>query len=141
MTSKTYNLEFLTPCFCAGAEQSVAEVRAPSIRGKLRWWFRVVGGGASQEAEVFGSIAGDEGHGSAVIVRVRENVLAAKWQPIQLSGDPNTGYLLYFAQASADGARWVPTGALPVGSSFELQSVWRRWRARCCRRCLPPAGC
>ena len=85
-----------------------------------------MGGVAAQEAEVFGSIAGDEGHGSAVVVRVLENALAAKWQPIQLSGESNTGYLLYFAQASADGARWVPTGALPVGSSFELQLVWRR---------------
>ncbi len=126
MITKTYHLEFLTPCFCAGAEQAMAEVRAPSIRGKLRWWFRIVGGGAAQEAEVFGSIAGDAGQGSAVVVRVRENALAAKWQPIQFSGVSNTGYVLYFAQASADGARWVPTGALPVGSSFDLQLVWRR---------------
>lgn len=126
MITKTYYLQFITPCFCAGADQSVAEVRAPSIRGKLRWWFRVVGGDASQETEVFGSVAGDEGHGSAVIVRVRENALAAKWQPVQFTGVSNTGYVLYFAKASANGARWVPTGAVPVGSSFDLQLVWRR---------------
>src|SRR6266487_2292922 len=126
MIMKTYYLQFITPCFCAGADQSVAEVRAPSIRGKLRWWFRVVGGDVSQEAEVFGSVAGNEGRGSAVIVRVRENALVAKWQPVQFTGVSNTGYVLYFAKASANGARWVPTGALPVGSSFDLQLVWRR---------------
>src|SRR5207248_2317406 len=117
---------FITPCFCAGANQAMAEVRAPSIRGKLRWWFRVVGGSASQEAEVFGSITCDQGLGSAIIVRVRENTLAAKWQPLQFSPVSNTGYVLYFAQKSANGARWVSTGVLPAGSSFELHIVWRR---------------
>ena len=38
----------------------------------------------------------------------------------------NTGYVLYFAKASANGARWTTTGALPVGSKFELQLVLRR---------------
>lgn len=126
MITQSYHLEFLTPCFCAGATQSIAEVRAPSIRGKLRWWFRIVGGSPIQEAEVFGSVAGDEGHGSAVVVRVRENALAAKWQPIEFSPVSNTGYVLYFAKASGKGARWIASGALPVGSSFELQLVWRR---------------
>lgn len=126
MKPLTYELEFITPCFCAGADQAIAEVRAPSIRGKLRWWFRIVGGTAAQESEVFGSISGDGGHGSAIVVRVRENALAAKWQPVQVQGISNTGYVLYFAKASANGARWGSTGALPVGSSFELQLLWRR---------------
>lgn len=126
MITKSYHLQFITPCFCAGANQAIAEVRTPSIRGKLRWWFRVVGGNATQEAEVFGSVAGDEGHASAVIIRVRENALTAKWQPVQFQPVSNTGYVLYFAKASASGARWVSTGALPVGSDFELQLVWRR---------------
>ena len=126
MIAKTYHLRFITPCFCAGASQAIAEVRAPSIRGKLRWWFRVVGGDAAQEAEVFGSVARDKGRDSAIVVRVRENTLTAKWQPVQFSGVSNTGYILYFAEASANRTRWVPTGALPVGSSFELQLVWRR---------------
>ncbi|TAE90912.1 MAG: type III-B CRISPR module RAMP protein Cmr1 [Verrucomicrobia bacterium] len=39
-----YQLEIITPCFCAGADQGIAEIRAASIRGQLRWWFRVLGG-------------------------------------------------------------------------------------------------
>lgn len=126
MITQTYRLEFLTPCFCAGADQTVAEVRAPSIRGKLRWWFRVLGGRAAQEAEVFGSVRGDEGCSSPLVVRVREDALKTQWQPIQFSGVSNTGYVLYFAKAAGDGRRWVAGGALPVGSSFELQLLWRR---------------
>ncbi len=126
MTTKTYHLEFITPCFCAGANQAIAEVRAPSIRGKLRWWFRVLGGNVAQEAAVFGSVRGDEGCGSSLAVRVSEGALAAKWQPVVFSGESNTGYVLYFAKASANGARWTATGALPAGSTFELQLIWRR---------------
>jgi len=126
MTTQTYHLEFLTPCLCAGADPSVAEVRAPSIRGKLRWWFRVLGGSPAEEAEVFGSIRGEEGCGSSLMVRVCEHAPRAAWQPLQFSGVSNTGYLLYFAKASGDGRRWVASGALPVGSSFELQLIWRR---------------
>lgn len=126
MNHLTFHLKLITPCFCAGANPAIAEIRAPSIRGKLRWWFRVVGGTASQEAEVFGSVAGDEGRGSAVTVRVRGNALGAAWQPVPFQPVSNTGYILYFARASAQEARWVPTGALPAGSSFELQLMWRR---------------
>lgn len=121
-----YHLTFITPCFCAGAEPSVAEVRAPSIRGKLRWWFRVLGGTFEQESEVFGSIAGDEGNASSLLVRVVEIEIRQKWQPIQPTANSNEGYLLYFAQKSQNEARWKLGGALPPGASFELQVAWRR---------------
>lgn len=51
-------LVLLTPCFCAGAYPSQAELRATSFRGALRWWFRCLGGTREQEARVFGSVAG-----------------------------------------------------------------------------------
>ncbi len=56
MIIKTYNIELLTPCFCAGADQTKAEIRAPSIRGQLRWWFRALGGTPQGEKEVFGGV-------------------------------------------------------------------------------------
>ena len=65
MNRTTFHLEFVTPCFLAGANQQAApEWRAASIRGQLRWWFRAVAGGVlggdlkrtkAAEAEVFGS--------------------------------------------------------------------------------------
>lgn len=50
-------LVLLTPCFCAGAYASQAELRATSFRGALRWWFRCLGGTREQEARIFGSVA------------------------------------------------------------------------------------
>lgn len=79
MKTETFHLELLTPCFCAGAEpDQQAEIRAPSIRGQLRWWFRTLGGFKSltpmpardQETMIFGSTAGDEGRAGKLIVRV-----------------------------------------------------------------------
>lgn len=121
-----FHLELITPCFCAGATPAIAEIRAPSVRGKLRWWFRVLGGTRDQEAEVFGATAGDLGVSSAVIIRVTEAVAQRQWQPIAFSGFSNTGYVLYFAKASGDGSRWVAGGAVPPGASFQLHLLWRR---------------
>jgi CRISPR type III-B/RAMP module RAMP protein Cmr1 len=125
MKSDIYNLTFITPCFCAGANQSVAEVRSPSIRGKLRWWFRVLGGTPDQEAEIFGATAGDSARASAIIVRVADALVQRQWQPIEFSPMSHTGYVLYFAKKSANGARWKVGGALPQGAQFQLQLLWK----------------
>jgi CRISPR-associated protein Cmr1 len=126
MIKLSFQLELITPCFCAGATQAAAEIRAPSIRGKLRWWFRVLGGTREQESEVFGSIHGDSGRSSSLIVRVSEATSQPKWQPIDFSGISNSGYVLYFAKASGNRARWVNGGAVASGASFELNLLWRR---------------
>jgi CRISPR type III-B/RAMP module RAMP protein Cmr1 len=62
-------MEIITPCFCAGANQAKAEIRAPSIRGELRWWFRALGGTREQEADVFGSVQ-PKAQASKLLVRV-----------------------------------------------------------------------
>ncbi|MCS1410351.1 MAG: hypothetical protein M2R45_03543 [Verrucomicrobia subdivision 3 bacterium] len=127
MTPETYHLEFITPCFCAGADQAVAEIRAPAIRGKLRWWFRALGGTHCQEVEIFGTVH-KEAKASAVVIRVKDFTANRKWRPIQCGGRTNTGYLLYFAKVSGYGCRWKPDGkgAIPEGSGFEIQIIWRR---------------
>lgn len=44
----TFEVEFVTPCFLGGADNTAtAEWRAASIRGQLRWWFRAVAGAGS----------------------------------------------------------------------------------------------
>jgi len=80
MKTEAFHFEVITPCFCGGAEpDKQAEIRAPSIRGQLRWWFRTLGGFKSlagksvreQEAMLFGSVSGNEGRASQLIVRVK----------------------------------------------------------------------
>ncbi len=39
---KIYRCELLTPLIMSGADQSQAELRAPSIKGALRWWWRAL---------------------------------------------------------------------------------------------------
>ena len=80
MKTATFHLDLITPCFCGGAEpEKQAEIRAPSIRGQLRWWFRTLGGFKSlapmpvrdQEALIFGSTAGEGGNAGRLRLQVR----------------------------------------------------------------------
>lgn len=58
-----YQCEVVTPMFLGGADKNSAELRVPSIKGALRFWWRAVYGGkyptieamAKEEAEIFGS--------------------------------------------------------------------------------------
>lgn len=69
-------LRFITPCFCAGANQLLAEVRPSSIRGELRWWFRCLGGTYEQENIVFGGISDGNPKASSVQIRVSDVMLS-----------------------------------------------------------------
>lgn len=70
LISRTFR--FLTPAFVHGAYQAqignIPELRAPSIRGQLRWWWRTLGYGSGDD--LFGSASGDRGSASRVQVRL-----------------------------------------------------------------------
>jgi len=61
MDSVEFNLEVVTPMFLGGANTTDAELRVPSIKGMLRFWWRATCGIKSlkemkkREAEIFGS--------------------------------------------------------------------------------------
>lgn len=65
------SFRFITPAFVHGAYQAqqsnIPELRAPSIRGQLRWWWRTLCYGSGDE--LFGSASGD--HGSASRIQTR----------------------------------------------------------------------
>lgn len=65
------SFRFLTPAFAHGAYQAqtanIPELRAPSVRGQLRGWWRTLGYGLGDE--LFGAASGD--HGSASKFQVR----------------------------------------------------------------------
>ena len=67
--NQEYLLKTLTPIFSYGANQKQPEIRAPSIRGQLRWWMDKIGH-ADQVDRIFGSTAGGDARASKVIVRV-----------------------------------------------------------------------
>jgi CRISPR type III-B/RAMP module RAMP protein Cmr1 len=99
---KKLNLTFLTPCFCAGADQRIAEIRPSAIRGELRWWFRCLGGTKEQEASVFGAAAGS-GRASSILVRISKIKLSEDYHsPTFISPNDRTSYHHYFLTAPSD---------------------------------------
>lgn len=108
-------MELITPSFCAGADQSVAEIRAPSIRGELRWWFRTLGGIQKEEQAIFGGIAGEEGISSAVVVRVSE-IKRGKEESRDLPGNQK----FFTMSRNRDDAM------IPAGRQFQLKIFLRR---------------
>ncbi len=135
MKSDTFHLELITPCFCGGAEpEKQAEIRAPSIRGQLRWWFRTLGGFKSlaptavrdQEAMIFGSTAGDDGLAGKLVVRVsapQTKNVAANADDLDAGMNTPLGYALFPLRpvGGNDGKR----GMLAGGTKFSISIVWR----------------
>jgi CRISPR type III-B/RAMP module RAMP protein Cmr1 len=129
MLHKIYSFEIITPCFCAGADPSQAEIRAPSIRGQLRWWFRALGGSASDEAAVFGSVAGDDhSTGSSVRVAISDFKRGPVWNPPTIDQNSPQNYIWHFASVSGKAEktgpkarpRWTSQGAIPPESTFKV---------------------
>ena len=120
MRTRTFTLEFLTPCFCAGADQTHAELRPSAIRGQLRWWFRAIGGSAQEESVVFGGVT--EPNASASLIQIRAMSLPGDgengwWKAIEPTGISPSAYLLGFFCGKK---RLQPNGALAPKSRAKL---------------------
>jgi len=113
-------LKFITPTFLAGADQGRPEIRVPSIRGELRWWFRALGATPADETAVFGGVHGGAVR-SAVVIRV-SNVKLVMGPDVSAPPNSVMGYLYYFATVSGrvKGIRSSAGHYADVGSSFGL---------------------
>lgn len=73
----TFEIETITPMFLAGADQSKAELRAASIKGLLRFWWRAlqaesdIGKLHKRESQIFGSSDENTGGGCSFSLRIR----------------------------------------------------------------------
>ena len=135
MKREIFHFEIITPCFSGGAAPDErAEIRAASIRGQLRWWFRVLGGFKSltstpvhkQEALIFGSAAGEEGNAGALRLQVCQPVRSdsrVNAQDLNAGANTDLGYALFPLRPfdGCDGKR----GVLPDGTCFSLAVTWR----------------
>jgi len=138
MPDVTFNLRALTPVFIAGADQTSAELRAPTFRGLMRYWQRaLVGGLAGTDAtglqkvrQTEKDLFGATDTGSAVSIRVRagtneareftERVSVRVGNTWQATGK---GYLLWSMARSGrpekgnvKPARWY----FPPGTTFQV---------------------
>lgn len=71
MQTITFTCETITPMFLSGADGSTPELRAPSIKGALRFWWRAMNGhlGLEELKEREGQIFGDTKRRSKVIIQ------------------------------------------------------------------------
>lgn len=71
MEEITFRLRTITPLFMAGADQNEAELRPPSMKGVLRFWYRTIVGkeGLKNEKEIFGSVETGQG---AFLIRIEK---------------------------------------------------------------------
>ena len=71
MQTITFQCETITPMFLAGADGTTPELRAPSIKGALRFWWRAMNGHLSlpDMKKIEGEIFGDTSQRSKVIIR------------------------------------------------------------------------
>ncbi len=134
MKAHTFTLETISPCFCGGAEpKELAEIRAPSIRGQLRWWFRTLGGFKNldgqtireQEQQIFGSIAGTTGLAGKLAVRILPRAsrpAVVDCQGLGYRQFSDESYLTFPIQSRQE---FNGRGVLLTGSSFELTAIWR----------------
>lgn len=115
MTAELYEFEFLTPCFCGGADPARAELRAPSIRGRLRWWFRALGGSREDEEKVFGSVGGGRTSpgASSLAVRVVKPPEGGDSEWTRLLGRPKGGLYLVFSSKQFPRPMDSPRSAAP----------------------------
>lgn len=80
MNEAIFEVETITPLFMAGADQTSAELRAPSFRGLMRYWYRAMLGGiigteVSDQETVLqreNSVFGTTDIGSEVQIRISD---------------------------------------------------------------------
>lgn len=79
MSRKTIalTLEALTPLFLSGADQEDAEIRVPSLRGVMRYWFRammggILGGNVQEIRKYESKVWGETQQASQVSIRLTE---------------------------------------------------------------------
>lgn len=97
MHTTTLSVKFISPCFNGGGTPRQCELRTFSIRGQLRWWYRICGANLDTENQLFGSSSPQEGQ-SKLKIRLDNIHLAPKTFDIQKGArdDSLTGYLWYY---------------------------------------------
>ncbi len=112
------DIEVLTPLFNRGAYQDTPELRVPSIRGMVRWWFRTLGGTADEEKEAFGGMKkfGDRLANEVMASRLVFRVSQVRTQ----RANPNPLTLPH-----KQGGQGSPQAAFAPGATFTLEVFTR----------------
>ncbi len=94
-----FECETITPMFLAGADGVTPELRAPSIKGALRFWWRAMNGHLkldnlrNQESEIFGGT--NPARRSAVSIKVKSHDRIEPFRLPRQDRNPGLAYLWY----------------------------------------------
>ena len=108
----------VTPMFCAGAEPEQAELRLPSFKGVLRFWWRALswsrlGGDLAkileEEAELFGSSSGGQSRVSLRLEKATRPKLVLKGAVLSISSEDQ--------RTVGEGARYLGYGVMDAFAS------------------------
>lgn len=121
----TVHLKVLTPLFLAGADQQAVDLRVPSIRGQLRFWFRAAVGGlvGADEDRVRAAetaLFGGAGQASAVSLRVRLQGGLPPYSQWNFPAAQNRG-LAYLGYGLAGSGTTPARSYIPPGFAFALE--------------------
>lgn len=105
----------LTPLFNRGAYQDTPEIRVPSIRGMVRWWFRTLGGTPDEEKAVFGGMK-RFGHRLKEEVRASQLVFRVSQVQARQAAAPGVPTLPH-----KQGGQASPQAAFQPGARFRLE--------------------
>jgi len=131
-----FKLQVITPLFLSGADQQGVELRPPSIRGALRFWFRammggVVGGNLEKVSLLEAKVLGDTDQASRIGIRVDATLPPTRDWDFQARDNPGIVYLGYGLSGSRTSPRRVYVSPdsgdfkFCVTLSFQDESVGR----------------
>lgn len=122
MFIEEFEIEFITPAFIRGADQRIPEVRSPSIKGAMRWWFRALAGSyfgddAQKLKEIENQVFGSTKERSRVKISVTP-LSSPKRLNLKEFKDKNVGYIWF--SMNLLGKRGTITHYYPPGSRFRV---------------------
>lgn len=137
----TADFEVLTPMFLGGADPNRAELRAPSLKGAMRFWYRALDPHFhDHEPLIFGTAGsgGGEGAGQSLLIvrchegdRAGERMTFADAKPEQFnqgSGRQTTNGLVYLGYPFGMGNNKARSAFVP-GARFSVEVICRRaWK-------------
>ncbi|MEM8527892.1 MAG: type III-B CRISPR module RAMP protein Cmr1 [Bacteroidota bacterium] len=126
-----FNCETITPMFLSGADGQTPELRAPSIKGALRFWWRAIQSEKSLEQLKIeeGAIFGDTQQRSKISIQVRlSNIIessdilpqGAAYVQAVAGTTKSTNILEYLAYGVVPKSGKMTRTYIDVGSSFKI---------------------
>lgn len=123
------DFEVLTPMFLGGANQNTAELRAPSLKGAMRFWYRAFDPEFKDREPLYFGSGGERAGQSLLIVRCRSGQRAQErmgWSDMRAeqfnkgSGRQTTNGLVYLGYPFGMGGN-KQRRAIPPGARFTVE--------------------